>query len=178
MDPIEVMIKEYETLREEILATMHVRSSILSFGLATIGAIITASIAVSVSGSYSPLSNLMLILGVPAVSNFVLFMWLGEYQRMQRAGRFLVDLERRVNDKAEENLLTWETHLREQSRHLKYPYHTTVLLFMAISVISLVAGLITFGLFTAWIWILAAAGIILHLAVYRYVTSSIARMVR
>ena len=45
MDAIEIMLKEYETLRQEVLAAMSNRNSILSFGLATIGAIFTASIA-------------------------------------------------------------------------------------------------------------------------------------
>jgi len=45
MEKTDVMLKEYETLRQEILTAMGSRNSVLSFGLATIGAILTASLA-------------------------------------------------------------------------------------------------------------------------------------
>lgn len=176
MDSIEIMLKEYETLRQEILAAFNNRNSILSFGLAIIGAIFTASIATFTGSTSSLLSSLVLVLAVPTISIFVLLMWLGEYQRMQRAGKFLVDLERRINEEASKELLTWETHLRAQRRHMKYPYNTTVMLLTVISVISLIIGLVTLGLSTSLTWILAVAGVILHLAVYGYAVSSISKL--
>ncbi len=181
MESIDVMLKEYEALRAEILVTMNARISVLSFGLATIGLIFTASVAASVSGSNpvpdnNPLPGVMLILAVPAITDFVLFIWLGEYQRMQRAGRFLVDLEHRINDKAKENLLTWETQLRNQRSHMKYPYNTTVMLLIAISLISLVMGLITFGPPQTWIWVVCIVGIVVHLVVYGYAVSRIRKL--
>lgn len=106
MKPIEILIKEYETLRQEILSTMNSRISILSFGLGTIGAIFTASIAIYVTSNNIILPSLTLSLAIPFICNFVLFMWLGEYQRMQRAGQFLVGLEKRINDEASKPLLT------------------------------------------------------------------------
>jgi hypothetical protein len=149
MDAIEIMLKEYETLRQEVLAAMSNRNSILSFGLAIIGAIFTASIAADMVANVSDVSSLILILAVPAISIFVVLMWLGEHERTQRAGKFLVDLELRINNKArekelltleEEKLLTWEADLRGKSGHLKYPYIFTVTLLIAIGFISLYIG--------------------------------------
>lgn len=176
MDSIEIMLKEYETLRQESLTAMGNRMSILSFGLAAIGAILAAGIATYTPGSYSPLSSLFLILLVPAITNFTLFMWLGEYQRMQRAGSFLARLEHRINEKAKEPLLTWETELRKQRHHMRYPYNTTVLLLMIISVISLIIGIIILGLPTIWIWISVIVGVIIHLLIYIIVVSSISKL--
>lgn len=176
MGPIEIMLKEYETLRQEILTAMSSRNSILSFGLATIGAIFTAGIAAYTADTYSLLSSLMLMLAVPAISTFVLFIWLGEYQRMQRAGKFLVDIERRINEEASKELLTWETHLRAQRRHMKYPYNTTVMLLTVISVISLAIGLVTIELSISIKLILAVAGIISLIWVCMYVASSMSKL--
>jgi hypothetical protein len=146
MDAIEIMLKEYETLRQESLTAMSSRNSILSFGLAAIAALFTASIAAPVD---SNVPRPVLILVVPAVAICVVLMWLGEYERTQRAGKFLADLESKINNKAKENklltsegeeLLRWETQLRGESRHLKYPYIFTVALLTATGFISLYLG--------------------------------------
>lgn len=176
MDSTEIILKEYETIRQEILTSMNNRVSILSFGLAIIGAIFTASIAVFTTSSYSLLSSLMLIFAVPAINSFVLFMWLGEYQRMQRAGRFLVDLEDRINKIASSTLLTWETNLREQRLHMKYPYDTTVMLLTVISLISVCLGLVTLPFSSTTKWIIGSVGGILHLVLYKYAVHNIARL--
>ncbi len=63
MDSVEIMLKEYETLREESLAAMSNRNSILSFGVAAMGVILTASIATYKAGGH--LSELMFVLMVP-----------------------------------------------------------------------------------------------------------------
>ncbi|MBN1813167.1 MAG: hypothetical protein JXA14_15130 [Anaerolineae bacterium] len=173
MDSVEIMLKEYETLREESLAAMSNRNSILSFGVAAMGAILTASIATYQAKGH--LSGLMLVLMAPILSDFTLFMWLGEYERMQRAGRFLADLEFRINDKAQERLLTWETHLRERHRHMKYPYNVTVAMLVVISIISLVIGAISSG-YSVLIWVIAAAGVLVHLAIYWYAVSRISKL--
>jgi len=175
-DAIEIMLKEYETLREEVLAAMSNRNSILSFGLAIIGAIFTASIATHTKTGYSILASYLLILAVPAVTNCVLFIWLGEYQRSQRAGKFLVGLEKRINAKAQEELLTWETLLRKQLRHMKYPYDITVMLLTVISVISLIIGLVTLRLYPVYMWVLAIGGVILHVVIYGYVVSRMSKL--
>jgi hypothetical protein len=174
MDAIEIALKEYETIRQEILTSMTNRVSILSFGVAAIGAIFTASIAVFTS--YSVLSGLMLILAVPAINSFILFMWLGEYQRMQRAGKFLVGLESRINELASSQLLTWETSLRAQRSHMKYPYNITALLLVVISIISICLGITTLHLSLTLKCVIGVVGFILNLLLYIYAARSIAKL--
>ena len=103
-------------------------------------------------------------------------MWFGEYQRMQRAGKFLVDLERRINAEASKDLLSWETHLRTWHLHMKYPYNTTVMLLTAISVVSLITGVATLGIATNLMWLLIIAGTIIHLVIYMYTVSSMSKL--
>jgi len=176
MKPIEVLIKEYETLRQEILSTMNNRISILSFGLGTIGAIFTASIAIYVTSNNIILPSLTLSLAVPFICHFVLFMWLGEYQRMQRAGQFLVGLEKRINDEASKSLLTWETSLRAQRQHMTYPYNTTVMLLLAISIISYGIGIINSQQALGALWAFAIIGIVIHVLVYIYAIRRISKL--
>ena len=176
MKSVDIMLKEYETLRQEILTAMQGRHSILSFGQATIGVLFAASAALYAASGQSLFLSLVLSLVVPSIGNFTLFMWLGEYQRMQRAGRFLVDLERRINDRAQDELLTWETHLREQRRHMRYPYKSTVVLLTVINAVSLLVGLVMLDTSIVMILILAAVGGALHFVICRYAMSSMSRL--
>ena len=178
MNPVEILFKEYETLRAEILASMSNRISILSFGLATIGAIFTASIAIYITSDNVILPGMVLSLAIPFISNFVLFMWLGEYQRMQRAGQFLVGLEKQINDEASKLLLSWETSLRTQRRHMKYPYNTTVMLLLAISAISYVTGIVNLPFTGTVIWTFVIMGIGIHIAIYIYTILRISRLLK
>ena len=96
MNDKEVLFKEYETLRNEILTAMTARNSILSFGLATVGVLFTGAAAVFVVQQKAVLPALVLMLVAPIICIFVLFIWLGEYQRMHRAGRFIIRGGRQV----------------------------------------------------------------------------------
>ena len=176
MDPIEIMLKEYETLRQESMNAMNNGNRILSFGLAAISAIFTSSIFAYTTGKYSLIPSLALILVIPAISIFILFMWLGEYERMQRAGKFLVKLESKINKEASKELLTWETHLRKSQSHMKYPYNATVLLLIGISGISLVLGLVAMGFSATLMWSVAIAGALFHLGLYLFLVSRISRV--
>jgi len=166
MDAIDILIREYETLRQEILTTMANRNTILSFGLASVGAIFTASIAFSKENSLSLLGSLMLIIGLPAIDLFVIYIWLGEYQRMQRAGKFIMGLEHRINEEAKRTLLSWETNLRMQRSHMKYPYNTTVMLLTCISLVSITFGLISLRISILHKLLIGSAGLVISLIIY------------
>ncbi len=142
IDSVGILLEEYKTLRQESLTAMNNRNRVLSFGLAAIGAILTGSILAYKENGRPIITILILIIIIPVVSNFILLMWLGEYERMQRAGKFLAKLEEKINEIAKDTLLTWETQLRGDQSHMKYPYYATVLLLIGISSISLVLGLI------------------------------------
>src|ERR1700752_4289026 len=102
MDDLEIRLEEYKTLRQEVLTAINNRISILSFGVASISLILYAGIT-----NYRPAKpedaasntlfvGLVLFLAIPVVAVFVLRIWLGEYERSQRAGTFLVTIERKV----------------------------------------------------------------------------------
>lgn len=162
MDPVEIMLEEYKTLRQESLNAMNNRNTILSFGLATIGAVFAGSIVAYTDSAYPLISSLALILVIPAISSFILLMWLGEYERMQRAGKFLVELEGKINKEASKKLLTWETQLRYKKSHMKYPYYATVVLLIVISSVSLVLGVGVTDFSTAWMFLVANVGVLIH----------------
>jgi len=176
MDWVEILLEEYKMLRQESLNAMNNRNRILSFGLATIGAILAGSIAAHTKSTYSPVSCLALIFMVPVISTFVLLMWFGEYKRMQRAGKFLSGLEDRINKDARKRLLTWETHLRDKKLHMKYPYYATVALLLVISWISLVLGLIAADLPATQMRLAAIAGALIHLGLGLYVRYRILKL--
>ena len=164
MESIEILFKEYDTLRSEILGSMTIRNTLLSFGLTGVGAIATASIGLH---ALSPVASGTVLGGViPALCAAVLSMWLGEYQRTQRAGRFLVDLEKRINVLASADLLSWETHLRKDKKHMNYPYNSTVLLLTGIGGVSMVIGIVMIDIDRATMAFAALAAVVLHSLAY------------
>jgi hypothetical protein len=176
MDSIEILLKEYDTLRQEIIATISSRSSILSFGVGTIGVLLTAGMATGSLSGGSLVAGLILILLVPAMTNFILFMWLGEYERMQRAGRFLAELEGKINKETQPNLLTWETNLRKKRQHMDYPYTNTILLLIVISFFSMIAGLVSVIFPVDWKVAIFIVGILIHVFIYWRVTTTINKL--
>jgi hypothetical protein len=186
MDPIEIRLQEYNAIRQEILAAMNGRNSILSFGLAAVGAIFAASIAAFEVGTFAFLSVISLVLVIPAICGFILCMWLGEYERKERAGSFLVNLEKTINVEASKPLLTWEGFLRGERRKMEYPYIATVMLLTGVSLISLILGLVMTALSLDWqrispvalvggaIVVMGVIGVIVHIVVCKKAVSRMA----
>lgn len=175
-DAIKVMLKEYETLRQESLDSIGHRNTILTFGSAAIGAIFAGSIVAYSDDPDSFMPKLALIVVIPFICCFVVLMWLGEYERMQRAGRFLVGIERRINRECSKELLTWETRLREDRTHMRYPYISTVALLIGISFILFSFGAVTLDLQLTLMCSLIIVGILVHLGLYLFVTSHVSRL--
>jgi hypothetical protein len=104
---VEILLGEYQSLRNEIHATMQNRNQILSFGLALMGVLVASPF---VAGNPSAkMVTATISLAIPAVAALVLHLWLAEYVRMVRAGRHLVSLELKINSIMNASLLTWET---------------------------------------------------------------------
>ena len=82
LDPnmIKIMMKEYETLRQESLNSIGHRNTILTFGLAAIGAIFAGSILAYSNRPDLPLPKLALMLSltvvIPFICIFIVLMWL------------------------------------------------------------------------------------------------------
>ncbi len=143
---LEVILKEYETVRQEAMDAIGNRNQVLSFGLATIGIIFAAAIS-----SKDILGNIRFVqivfCGViPVISLLVSVVWFGEVNRMNRASVYIkTQIEPRIDsifEKGEyKRLLNWENWQRETKTQLAYPYIAATLLFILIAGSSPVAGL-------------------------------------
>jgi predicted MFS family arabinose efflux permease len=143
MDRAEVLLKEYETLRQESLDSINNRSQIVSFGLGTLGILTAGVFASDLALKSFPLLVLVFSMGIPTISVLVLYSWLGEVERMMRAGRFMVDLEARINAEISPGnpALTWERWLRSESTQMRYPYVVVLALFLGIAIAAPFVGL-------------------------------------
>ena len=124
------------------------------------------------------------IIGIPAITTGVLWIWFGEYQRMQRAGGFVAGLEQRINQEAGADLLTWESHLRAPAaagcdKHLMPPYYATIVLLMILGLGSAAVGL-SYGQSGTkiWIWLAFLLSVIVQLGTLVYFYREIKRCSR
>ncbi len=123
----ELLLEEYRTLRQESLDSMGHRLTVVNFTFAALSVVIAAMLA-----SDTPSSALLAIFGlvlVPQGAKAGLFIWLGEYQRSQRAGRHLAKVEQRLNElsgAAHGEGLTWESGLKSRKAHMSTPYIATI----------------------------------------------------
>jgi hypothetical protein len=162
-DVTTALMTEYETLRRESLDSITHRTQIASFGLAGVGALFTA---VALIQDFSAQSGLVIVLtsvAIPLSSALILVMWLGEFERMERAGCYLHWLESRINDHLGTRSLAWESWLAEgQARkpgpgtaaaeRLKYPYFAVIGLFTLIGLgAPLAGGFLAGSEGTAWL---------------------------
>lgn len=141
---IDVLLKEYEILRGENHNSINNRNKIISFGLATIGIIYAAMFSAD-PGTRMPILVLPVFsLGIPAISILVLYLWLGEVERLVRAGEYLRKLEDRINNivDKEEATLCWEKWILSEKRQIKYPYISAILLFLFLASAAPLIGII------------------------------------
>lgn len=170
---IEILLQEYRTLREEILTSMASRNSILAFGLATVGVLYTAAAQMGHESVTGNLSHLILILVLPFVCFFISLSWLGEYERIQRAGGFIARLEKRINDLAAERLLSWETELRMKKKHMNYPYHAILTLLTLLGLLSFGIGLYRWTGFNRCYLLYSCSALMVELVLFLYLSYKI-----
>lgn len=101
------MFLEYRTLRHEISESIRLQNHTLTNGGILLGVVF--GLAFSQQGSL-PFS--LLLLSITPISITVCFMWLIEQTRMMRAGGYLEQLEKRIDEKLGGSYLTWEQWLR------------------------------------------------------------------
>jgi len=141
---IEVMLKDYEVLKNySTISSPGIRYNIISFALATIGIIISGILfALSTGYSANPLLVLavnLMSLVIPAFCLCIVMIWLGEEYRMMRIGIYCMNLEKEINKKLKENVLTWELFKREES--VKYPEFFVIALFIGLSLAFSIGGI-------------------------------------
>lgn len=124
---VQVLLAEYATLREESLGAIGHRMTATNFTFAAmaviLGALLTSDIDVR-------LVVVALAIGVPQLAKSGLLIWLGEYQRSQRAGRQLRHVEATINAELGQDVMTRESSLASSGTHMSYPYRAVVVLLL------------------------------------------------
>ncbi|WP_049563738.1 hypothetical protein [Nonomuraea sp. SBT364] len=136
--PLQVMLTEYEWLRQESLNAINNRVIIANFMFGAVALITAALVSIE---SPSLLTGITGVIFVPQIAKVGLMIWLGEYNRSQRAGKWLSDLEKRINRAAGlERAMYWESALIGNSVHMTYPYLSVVLLLLGTGWAATVTG--------------------------------------
>lgn len=131
------MLMEYEMLRQESLAAIGHRLNILSFTFAALAVLTAGLLQRKVE---DVVAGVVALAFVPQFAKAGLLVWLGEHARSQRAGRYLVGLEERLNAVVGAETLCWETSLagrrpaeeRPGGLHMRYPYVAVVVLLLGV----------------------------------------------
>jgi len=110
----ETVLKQYELIRAEVLASLQVQQQTLGFGIATIGLMAGAAFV----GKDAAHSSDLLIIFVPLIAYLAVTIWFSEVMRMLRAGAFMLTLEKRLDD-CGDGSLEWE--YRVARGRLRYP---------------------------------------------------------
>jgi hypothetical protein len=87
---LQAALAEYSSLRQESMTAITNRITIANFTFGALAVILAGLLAQSRPG---PVIGWVAILFVPQVSKTGLLIWLGEYDRSQRAGKWIADLE-------------------------------------------------------------------------------------
>lgn len=142
---LQALLAEYQSLRAESLAAIGHRVQIVNF---TFGAI-AVFVGGIVAGRFDRVATaLVCALFLPSLAKAASLIWLGEYQRSQRAGRGIAPVEQRVNKLLGGfEAMTWETWLLAQARgagdsHMSYPYRAAVGVILGSGALAEVVGIV------------------------------------
>ncbi len=143
---VELAVKEYDSVRQEELIGMQSQVSTLRYGIT--GCVVLFGIAAQQHAD-KYLGWIIALTLLPLVILFSAVIWMGEYERMARAGRYIALLEERINDRVDGvwRPLQWESWLREggnsQSRLIggHHRYLTIVCVFVGLQIAAVTMGL-------------------------------------
>jgi hypothetical protein len=141
---IEMTMKDYEILKTYSTSIFPgIRYNLLSIVFATIGIVISGTMIAVANAKLSDLVAsiiaMLWILFVPAFCIAILYMWLGEEERMMRIGEYLKGLEITINERLGEKILNWETFKRNKS--IIYPEILIIAILLGLSLGFSLAGL-------------------------------------
>jgi len=104
------VLEEYKSLRSESLTSMQNQQSTLRFATAAIGAMFAFGIPhLGTTAGFIIFSTL-----IPLFSSTFYLIYAIEFGRMVRVGRYIEQIEKRINYKLEPNTVGWETWLSTQ----------------------------------------------------------------
>ena len=144
MDWMFIVMEEYKTVRAESLTAIQMQQSVLSFGVAVLGIVLATGI--NVWGKII-LSEFIFLFLAPTISYLLIVVWMGEVERMVRAGAFLVRIEEKVNTVFDhtQKALEWESwlHTKENGKtpQIIWNYLAILSIFLSISSASIVMGI-------------------------------------
>lgn len=139
--PLQAMLAEYASLREECLQAIGYRIAVMNF---TFGALAIVLAALLTSDMPPFAIGFISVVFIPIAAKAGLLIWFGEYNRSQRAGRWIGGLEKRINERVGvEGCVGWETSLGSGagSRHMGHPYIATVLFMLVTGYAGSLLGL-------------------------------------
>ncbi|MCA1707688.1 MAG: hypothetical protein LC808_32225 [Actinobacteria bacterium] len=134
---LQAMLAEYQTLRQESLQAITNRINVVNFTFGAMSVILAGLLTRQVSDL---LGGLVAVLVAPQVAKAGLLIWLGEYNRSQRAGRWLAQLESRINSLVANRAMDWEQWLASGDTHMSYPYKANVFITAGLGYASEVLG--------------------------------------
>lgn len=139
---VQAMLAEYNSLRTESLGSINNRVTIANF---TFGAVAIILAALVNQRNPDIITGIVAVAFVPQIAKTGLMIWLGEYNRSQRAGKWISDLEKKISKTVgQEHAMVWESALIGNSIHMSYPYASVVLLLLGTGWASSFIG---FGIF-------------------------------
>ncbi len=154
---LSALLTEYTTLRQEILCAIDNRIKIVTFSFGALAVIVAGLLTRSVSDI---LAAAVALLVVPQVAKAALAIWLGEYHRSQRAGKWLVKLESRIGSHVgTQDAMAWEQSLVTGRTHMSFPYLSVVILIMGVAYSSIALGLYLLSAFLMRVY--AFSGVLL-----------------
>jgi hypothetical protein len=124
---LDAMLGEYSSLRTESVQAITNRVTIMSF---TFGALSVIVAGLFVTTAARVLVGVIALVLIPQIAKAGALVWLGEYERSQRAGRWISHLEAQINEVVgRPATVGWESHLRgdkPKPAHMTYPYVASV----------------------------------------------------
>ena len=146
---LKIIMKDYEILKTYSTSTSPgIRYNLISVALATVGIVISGTMIAVASGNLFngnqpdiiiKLLAALWILFIPSSSITVLYIWIGEEERMMRVGMYCQELESGINKRIGEEILNWENFKRKKS--IIYPEILIIAIFLGLSLSFSLAGL-------------------------------------
>lgn len=144
MDRLGAVMEEYKTLRQESLSAIDRQERVLASGTAVSGVVLGLGARASPGSS---VSVVLLLVLAPGLGWLITIMWLGEVERMVRAGAYVSLIEQRVNKElgGGDAALGWESFLRREApggRRILWVYRAVFGILWLVAVAAAVVGCI------------------------------------
>ena len=131
------LLTEYSSLRSESVSAIGYRVQVITFTFASLSVIMAGLITRNLPDR---LAGLLSLFVVPQIAKASLMMWLGEYNRSIRAGRYLRSIETKLNSLIGAEMVGWESQLVSGKQHMGYPYVATACVILGVGYVGSAMG--------------------------------------